>query len=106
MGERTKYTPGTFSWTDLNTTDQGAAKTFYGGLFGWEFEDNPAGEGVVYAMAKLDGKYVAAISPQPEQQPQAGVPPAWSSYVTGESADATAANATEPGSTVHAQPFD
>jgi uncharacterized protein len=106
MGERTQYTPGTFSWTDLNTTDQDAAKTFYGGLFGWEFEDNPAGEGVVYAMAKLDGKYVAAISPQPEQQRQAGVPPAWNSYVTVESADATAANATELGATVHAQPFD
>ncbi len=93
MGERTQYTPGTFSWTDLNTTDQEAAKTFYGDLFGWEFNDMPAGEGVVYSMAALGGKYVAAISPQPQQQREAGVPPAWNSYITVEDADATAARA-------------
>ena len=29
MGERTSYTPGTFSWTDLTTTDQDGAKAFY-----------------------------------------------------------------------------
>ena len=106
MGERTKYTPGTFSWADVNTTDQEAAKTFYGGLFGWQFDDMPAGEGVIYSMAKLDGKYVAAVSPQPQQQRDAGVPPAWNSYVTVESADDTAAKAGELGATVHAPPFD
>ena len=41
MGERTKYAPGTFSWTDLTTTDQDAAKQFYGQLFGWTAVDNP-----------------------------------------------------------------
>ena len=51
MGERTKYTPGTFSWTDLSTTDQDAAKTFYAALFGWTYEDNPVGDGMVYSMA-------------------------------------------------------
>jgi predicted enzyme related to lactoylglutathione lyase len=106
MGERTKHTAGTFSWTDVNTTDQAAAKTFYGGLFGWEYDDMPAGEGVVYSMAKVDGKYVAAVSPQPEQQRQAGVPPAWNSYITVDDADAAAAKAGELGATVHAQPFD
>jgi predicted enzyme related to lactoylglutathione lyase len=34
MGERTKYTPGTFSWADVTTTDQAGAKDFYSGLFG------------------------------------------------------------------------
>jgi uncharacterized protein len=106
MGERTKYTPGTFSWSDVNTTDQEGAKQFYGGLFGWEYDDTPAGEGVVYSMAKLDGKFVAAISPQPEQQRQAGVPPAWNSYITVDSADDAAAKAGELGATVHAPPFD
>ncbi|MEA2398499.1 MAG: uncharacterized protein QOK25_2055, partial [Thermoleophilaceae bacterium] len=38
MGERTQYTPGTFCWTDLSTTDQDAAKAFYAALFGWEAE--------------------------------------------------------------------
>jgi predicted enzyme related to lactoylglutathione lyase len=106
MGERTQYTPGTFCWTDLTTTDQDAAKAFYGELFGWEAEDLPVGEGVSYSMQRIGGKDVAAISPQPLQQREAGVPPMWNSYVTVESADATAERASELGATVHAPPFD
>ena len=45
MGERTSHAPGTFSWVDLSTTDPGAAKGFYGDLFGWEFDDLPVGDG-------------------------------------------------------------
>ena len=106
MGERTQHTPGTFSWTDLNTTDQGAAKAFYSGLFGWEITDMPAGEGVEYSMAAIGGKWVGAISPQPQQQRDAGVPPAWNSYVTVANVDESAAKAGELGATVHAPPFD
>jgi uncharacterized protein len=106
MGERTEYTPGTFSWADLSTSDPEAAKAFYGGLFGWAADDMPAGEGVVYSMMSLDGKYVAGLGPQPDGQREAGVPPLWNSYVTVESADASAALAADLGGTVHAGPFD
>src|SRR3954469_5198078 len=106
MGERTQYTPGTFSWADVTTTDQAAAKEFYSGLFGWEAEDMPVGDGIAYSMMKLGGRNVAAISPQPEQQREAGVPPMWNSYVTVESADDAAAKAGELGATVNAPPFD
>jgi hypothetical protein len=106
MGERTQYTPGTFSWTDLSTTDQDAAKAFYAELFGWEYDDNPVGDGVVYSMALLGGRNVAAISPQPQQQRDAGAPPFWNSYVTVQDADATLARARELGGTVHADAFD
>ncbi len=106
MGERTEYTPGTFCWVDLATTDQGAAKTFYSGLFGWEAQDMPVGEGTYYSMMRLDGKNVAAIAPQPSQQREAGAPPLWNSYVSVQSADATAARAKELGANVHAPPFD
>jgi predicted enzyme related to lactoylglutathione lyase len=106
MGERTQYTPGTFSWTDLNTTDQEAAKTFYAGLFGWEYDDQEVGEGMSYSMATLDGKMVAAIALQPQQQRDAGAPPAWNSYVTVENADQTLARAKELGAIVHADAFD
>jgi predicted enzyme related to lactoylglutathione lyase len=106
MGERTQYSPGTFCWTDLTTTDQQAAKSFYGGLFGWEAEDMPVGDGVSYSMMRLGGKDVAAISPQPQQQRDAGVPPNWNSYVSVESADETADKAATLGATVHAPPFD
>lgn len=106
MGQRTKYAPGTFSWTDLTTTDQDAAKAFYSRLFGWEATDNPVGDGVVYSMMKLEGKDVCAISPQPQQQRDAGVPPLWNSYVTVESADQALESARELGATVHAPAFD
>ena len=106
MGERTQYTPGTFSWTDLSTTDQEAAKSFYGDLFGWTYFDAPVDETSVYTMASVGDKMVAAISGQPEQQRQAGVPPSWNSYVTVENADESAARATELGANVHAPPFD
>jgi predicted enzyme related to lactoylglutathione lyase len=107
MGERTQYTPGTFSWTDLTTTDQAGAKQFYAALFGWEAEDLPVGDGgMTYSMQRVDGKNVAAISQQPQQQAEAGVPPMWNSYVSVESADAAAERAAELGATVHAPPFD
>jgi uncharacterized protein len=106
MGERTKYTPGTFSWTDLSTTDQPAAKSFYDELFGWQADDMPAGEGVVYSMMSIDGKNVAAIAPQPEQQREVGVPAMWNSYVTVASADAALDKAKQLGATVHAEAFD
>jgi uncharacterized protein len=101
MPRRTSYSPGTFSWTDLSTPDPGAAKGFYGSLFGWDFEDLPAG-GSVYSMAFKDGARVAAVYGLQQQ----GQPPAWVAYVTVESADATAAKAKELGATLISEPFD
>src|SRR5438876_5148565 len=106
MAERTQYTPGTFCWTDLTTTDQDGAKAFYSGLFGWEAEDLPVGDGLFYSMMRKDGKDVAAIATQPEQQREAGVPPTWNSYVSVEDADPVAERAGQLGANVHAPPFD
>jgi uncharacterized protein len=106
MGERTSHAPGTFSWADVTTTDQDAAKAFYTGLFGWEADDQPVGDGVYYTMMRRGGHAVAAVSPQPQQQRDAGVPPMWNNYVTVESADAAAEKAGQLGATVHAPPFD
>src|SRR6266849_6241638 len=41
MPLRTSYRQGTPNWVDLQTTDQAAAKAFYGGLFGWSYDDQP-----------------------------------------------------------------
>lgn len=105
MGERTKYAPGSFSWSDLTTPDQDGAKAFYTALFGWAVDDVPMGEGGgVYSMMRVDGKPVGAISPQPA--PQQGAPPVWNSYVTVDSADAALERAKELGGDVHAPAFD
>jgi uncharacterized protein len=101
MGERTSHSPGTFSWTDLATTDTEGAKRFYTGLFGWEIDDRPIPGDGVYTMLLRDGKEVAALF-----EGQEGMPTAWSSYVTVESADATAAKAADLGGTPMGDPFD
>ena len=106
MGKRTSYEPGTFCWADVTTTDQEAAKAFYGGLFGWEADDRPVGDDVYYSMMRLDGRDVAAISPQQPGQREAGIPALWNSYVSVQSADAVAERARELGGKVHAPPFD
>ena len=90
----------------MTSTDQDAAKAFYGGLLGWEAEDMPVGEGASYSMMRVDGKNVAAIAPQPQQQRDAGAPSVWNSYISVESADAAVERAKELGANVHAPAFD
>lgn len=102
MGERTSHAPGTFSWADLSTSDPEAGKAFYTGLFGWEAEDNPIPEGGVYTMLLKGGKPVAALSGLQQE----GMPSAWNSYVTVESADDAAAAARSAGGTVVMEAFD
>src|SRR3954470_12001901 len=106
MGERTSHPHGTISWADLATSDQDAAKAFYGGLLGWEYDDQPVGDGVTYSMAQLGGRSAAAINPQREEEAQQGVPPHWNLYVTVDDVDAAAGQVGEPGGQVYAEPFD
>jgi predicted enzyme related to lactoylglutathione lyase len=99
MGERTSYPPGTFSWAELATSDAEAAKSFYTSLFGWEYDDNPIGEGQVYSMARRDGKDVAALFSSDQ-------PPHWNCYVTVGGVDDATAKAREHGADVLSEPFD
>lgn len=101
MGERTSHAPGTFSWTDLATSDPDDAKRFYSGLFGWEFDDRPIPGGGTYTVALREGGEVAGLS-----QAQEGMPTFWASYVTVESADETATRARDLGGLLMADPFD
>ncbi len=99
MAERTSYLAGTFSWAELATSDADAAKAFYGDIFGWDFVDNPVGEGQVYTMASRDGGTAAALF-------QTDQPPHWNSYVTVTSAGESAARADELGADVLEDAFD
>jgi predicted enzyme related to lactoylglutathione lyase len=106
VAEYTSHAPGTFCWTELATTDQHAAKTFYGGLFGWTSNDFPMGPDDVYTMLQSKGLDVAALYSMRHEQRSQGVPPHWMSYVAVTSADETAAKARELGGDVLAEPFD
>ena len=101
-----KHKPGEFCWVELATSEQTAAKSFYGKLFGWAAEDMPMGPNDFYTMFKLDGRDTgAAYTIRPDQKAQ-GVPPHWMIYVAVESADAAAARAVQLGGKVLAPAFD
>lgn len=103
MSERTSYTPGTPSWVDLGSPDLDAAVEFYGALFGWDVHEagDPEQTGG-YRMAYLSDKPVAGMMPLMQE----GQPPAWTTYVSVEDADATAAAVREAGGSVIAEPMD
>src|SRR6266702_5473914 len=106
MPERTSYTQGTPNWVDLQASDQGAAKAFYSGLFGWTYDDQPMPDGAVYSMAMLGGHQVAAIAPQPPEMSAAGVPPMWNTYLAVDSVDDAVAKVEAAGGKVAMAPFD
>ena len=104
MPERDGYIAGVPCWVDTSQPDPDAAAEFYGGLFGWEFEDAmPPGSEARYLIARLRGRQVAAIS---SAMGDAAAPPVWGTYVWVESADETAAKVREAGGTALMGPLD
>jgi predicted enzyme related to lactoylglutathione lyase len=102
--ERDGYIAGVPCWIDTAQADPEAAVAFYGGLFGWQFEDAmPPGSPGPYFIARLHGGDVAAITGRPE-----GAPPEarWNTYVWVDSADDAAARVRAAGGTVPMEPFD
>ena len=104
MPERHEWLAGVPCWVDTSEPDPEAATKFYGGLFGWGFEDRmPEGSDGQYFVASLGGRIVAAVG---SQMGDGGAPPAWTMYVAADDADATAAKVREAGGAVLAGPFD
>jgi predicted enzyme related to lactoylglutathione lyase len=101
MALRTKHASGIPSWTDLQTTDPNAAKTFYASLFGWDYDDQDTGDpSFPYTIATKKGKAAAGLSSLPEEQQGQGIPPHWNTYVTVDNVDASAGAAAKAGGAV------
>ncbi|MCW3049287.1 MAG: hypothetical protein JWO74_3571 [Solirubrobacterales bacterium] len=104
MLERDGYLPGVPCWIDTSQPDPESAVAFYGGLFGWEFEDvMPPGAPGPYLIARLRGGDVAAVASQPEGGPSMA---AWNTYIWVESADDAAAKVFDAGGRIVVEPFD
>ena len=98
MGRVERYPEGTFCWVDLGTTDAPGAKAFYGGLFGWEFDDLPTGEQGTYSVCRLDGRAVAGLYDQADT-------PSWGSYISVDDVERATGRARELGAEVVVEPF-
>ncbi|WP_426244304.1 VOC family protein [Nocardioides sp. LHG3406-4] len=95
------YPAGVTCWVECEQPDPAAAEGFYGGLFGWQFEDVlPVDAPGRYVLATLDGLDVAALS-----GPASWVA-AWSTYVAVDDVDSTVASMAELGASVVSEPED
>ena len=84
-----------FVHVELNTTDVGKAKTFYGNLFGWKLEDMPM-DGGSYTIIDVGGGTGGGIM----KHPVPGAPSAWLAYVQVDDIAAATQKAKSLGATV------
>jgi len=99
------HLPNTFCWAELATTDPGAAKAFYGELFGWSLQDSPMPEGV-YTMASIKDRNVGAMYQMRDEQRKQRVPSHWLNYISVANADQTANSIERNGGKLMSKPFD
>jgi uncharacterized protein len=118
MPERDGYIPGVPCWVDASEPDPESAIQFYGGLFGWRFEDvmPPGSEGNYFiarheaassSIFELSGALrsgdVAAVRSIPEGAPPTAM---WNTYLWVDSTDEAASKVRDAGGAVMVEPFD
>lgn len=99
------FVAGSPCWLDLGAPDVTAAASFYGTVFGWDFErytGEDAPEGMEYGTLKQDGHAVGAIGKLTEE----GARSAWTLYFDTPDADATAQAVEKGGGSVRVPPMD
>jgi predicted enzyme related to lactoylglutathione lyase len=103
MLERTTYPAGVPCWVDLAAPDLDAAVAFYSQLFTWQFEEALAPDASGrYCLARLERGRVAGLG---ALDPVARHSPAWTTYVSVDSANDTAARVIAAGGTLVAAPL-
>lgn len=85
----TPWAPGTPCWVQLMTTDPGAAREFYGALFGWTVDADSG-------MASLGEHHVAGLGDMMGMDH----PPVWSTYLAVSDVNETAAAIERAGGSV------
>ena len=83
--------PNPFCHIELNTTDLGAAKTFYGKLFDWQLEEIPG-----YTFIKVGNGTGGGMMTHPVP----GAPSSWLAYVQVDDIKASTAKAKALGATI------
>jgi len=98
--------PGALAWNELNTRDLEGAKSFYGAIFGWGFEENDMGEMGKYTTITLGGNPVGGILDMGERQVPEEIPSHWLAYFATEDTDSTIEQAKQRGGGVMMGPVD
>jgi uncharacterized protein len=118
MPIRDGYIPGVPCWVEACEPDPEAARDFYGGLFGWEFQDvmPPGSEGEYFiARGEARGSSIFDLSGEKHGGDIAAIrsltgtaPPAagWNIYFWVDSADEAASQVRDAGGCVVVEPFD
>lgn len=106
MAVVSEHAPGAPCWFELGTTDQPAAKQFYGTLFGWSAKDNPMGPGEYYTMFQLAGRDTGATYTLPARLLEQGVKPHWNVYFATSNVDESAEKVKQLGGKIVQPPFD
>ncbi|MFG2227547.1 VOC family protein [Streptomyces sp. NPDC048644] len=112
QGLETVSEANSLCWTELYTTDAGAAKSFYRSVFSWDAQDMPMGDGIVYSVVSSPGggkgedTGQGGIMQLPRENRDAGSTPEWHPYFGVTDCDATFTTATGGGATVLMAPSD
>jgi predicted enzyme related to lactoylglutathione lyase len=103
MQQREGFPPGVPAWIDRLVPDPHGLAAFYGGLFGWTFEElEVPAQDAPYLVALLGGRRAVAIS-----SPRLSTPgDAWNTYIGCDDVEATIARVREAGGTVVAEPIE
>ena len=82
--------PGSMTWNELNTRDTEAARSFYGAVFGWEFDEMEF-EGGPYVNVRRagDGEMTAGMLDMGSRGIPEEVPAHWQVYFAVDDADAS-----------------
>lgn len=96
-------TPGSLSWTELQTSNVAAAKEFYAEVFGWQLRDMPM-DGFEYTVARPqgtgEGADHAGMMQISSEMAAGGAVSMWQPYFEVADCDAVCAKAAELGATV------
>jgi uncharacterized protein len=117
MPERDGYIPGVPCWVEASHPDPDAARDFYGGLFGWEFENFAPDDDGTYFIARGETRSssifdvsgavrsgaVAGVRSIPEAAPPIAM---WNTYFWVESADEAVSSVRDAGGSAVTEPFE
>ena len=99
LGAQLVNEPGSFTWSELSSSDPAKSKAFYSAGFGWSW-----GGSDDYAEAQVSGRTIAGVMPRRGDMP-AEVPDNWLVYFGSNDVDADVKKATDLGATVLAPPM-